>query len=113
MNNENSIVYLYGFSTRKNLLLANLNRILSEQISIGCKVSIVLIHDGVIGTSNKSIIPPALVEVLNLPINYYALIPDLKARGIDPNNLRDQIKGIEYDDLVEILIDNSKTISWM
>jgi sulfur relay protein TusB/DsrH len=113
MNEENSIVYLYGFSTRKNTLLANLNRIISEQIVSGCKISIVLIHDGVIGTSNRSIIPSALVELLNLPITFYALIPDLKARGIDPKNLRDNIKGIEYEDLVDILVNNLKTISWM
>ncbi|MFW9941207.1 MAG: DsrH/TusB family sulfur metabolism protein [Candidatus Thorarchaeota archaeon] len=86
---------------------------MSQQISTGCKISIVLIHDAVIGTSNKSIIPPALVELLNLPITFYALIPDLKARGLDPDNLRDRIKGLEYAELVEILVESSKTISWM
>ncbi|MFX0081795.1 MAG: DsrH/TusB family sulfur relay protein [Candidatus Hodarchaeota archaeon] len=113
MIEANSLVYLYGFSTRKNSLLVNLNKIISEQISIGSKISIVLIHDGVIGTSNKSIIPSGLVALLNLPINFYALIPDLKARSINPNNLRDKIKGIDYDDLVDILVNNSKIISWM
>lgn len=113
MQEDKTLAYLYGYSTRKNDRLDHLLKIIKEQIDVGAKISFVLIHDAVIGTSKKSIIPPSLVELLNLSITIYAIIPDLKARGIKPNDLRDQIKGIDYEDLVDILVKTPKIISWM
>ena len=113
MNTENSIIYLYGFSLRLRDKLESLLEILKEQIRSNIEINIVLIHDGVIGATTKGKIPENLLELSNLPINIYAVIPDLKARGMDPNNLFNKIKGIEYEDLVDILVNKIKIVSWM
>ena len=51
--------------------------------------------------------------LLNLPVTTYSLLPDLKARGIDATNLQNEVKGIEYEDLVDILVTIPKIVSWM
>ena len=113
IENENDIVYLYGFSTRKTVYLENLLSIVSEQIEDKISIAIVLVHDGVIGTSQSGIIPKLLEKLLNLSISVYALLPDLLARGIDPNTVDSKIKCIDYNDLVDILVETPKVASWM
>lgn len=113
MERNNSIVYVYGFSLRLSHKLDNLLKILKEQSKSNKSIIFVLIHDAVIGTSKKSNIPSSLVELLNLPITIYAMIPDIIARGIDPINLRSRIQGIDYEKLVDILVNSSKIVSWM
>jgi len=98
MEIEKDIVYLYGFSTRKQVYLDNLLGIVSEQIENNVSIAIVLIHDGVIGTSQSGIIPGLLDKLLNLSISVFALIPDLLARGIELNTVDPRIKCIEYND---------------
>ncbi|MFX0000934.1 MAG: sulfurtransferase complex subunit TusB [Candidatus Hodarchaeota archaeon] len=109
----NSIVYLYGFSPNSNDKLETLIEILKEQTSLDLEINIVLIQDGVIGTSRKGITPESIKTLLNLPVNVCAIIPDIKARGMDPNNLINQVKAIEYEDLVDILVETQKIVSWM
>jgi len=108
-----SIIYLYGFSPTLEMKLETMLEILKEQIKLNSDISVVLIHDGVIGTSNRGLTPESLKKILNLPLKIYAIIPDIKARGMDPNNLIDKIKGIEYEDLVDILATSHKIVSWM
>ena len=110
---NNSIVYLYGFNPTLSVKLKVLLKILKEQLETNTEINIVLMHDGVIGTSMKGETPKFLVELLRLPLNTYAIAPDIKARGMDPNNLINQIKGIEYEDLVDILVDTQKIVSWL
>ena len=57
MKIEKDIVYLYGFSTRKQTNLENLVNIVSEQIKNDVRIAIVFLHDGVIGTSQNGVIP--------------------------------------------------------
>ncbi|MBY9014194.1 MAG: sulfurtransferase complex subunit TusB [Candidatus Lokiarchaeota archaeon] len=113
IENEKAIVYLYGFSTRKRMYIDNLLGILSEQTKNNISIAIVLIHDGVIGTSQRGTIPRLLDKLLNLSISVFALLPDLLARGIEPNTVDPRIKCIEYEDLVEILAETPKVASWM
>ena len=113
MENEKDIVYLYGFSTRKQMYLDNLLSIVSEQIESNVSIAIVLIHDGVIGTSQSGTIPSLLDKLLNLSVSVFALIPDLLARGIEPNTIEPRIKCITYNDLVDILAQVPKVASWM
>ncbi|MFX0140247.1 MAG: DsrH/TusB family sulfur metabolism protein [Candidatus Hodarchaeota archaeon] len=113
MNNKNSIVYLYGFSPTLSVKSNMLLKIIKEQLETNTEINVVLIHDGVIGTSMKGETPKFLVELLRLPVNAYALSSDIKARGIDPNNLINHIKGIEYEDLVDILVNTQKIVSWV
>ncbi|MFX0042483.1 MAG: DsrH/TusB family sulfur metabolism protein [Candidatus Hodarchaeota archaeon] len=113
MKKNDSLVYLYGFSLRSSYKLENLLKILKEQSKNHINIIYVLIHDAVIGTSKKSLIPPSLVELLNLPMTIYVMIPDLLARGIDPTNLRNNIKAIGYEELVDILANTSNIVSWI
>ncbi len=110
---KNSIVYLFGFSSRFETKLRSLLEIVEEQIEENIKISIVLIHNGVIGVSKQEVLPLVLENLINLPVNIYALIPDIKARGMDSESLNSQITGIDYDDLVDILVDSQKIVSWM
>jgi len=113
LNSKNSILYLYGFSLRLRDKLESLLKILKEQIRTNIEINIVLIHDGVIGTTTNGKVPECLLELSNLPINIYAVITDIKARGMDPNNLFNKIEGIDYEDLVDILVNIQKIVSWM
>ena len=111
MNEE--LVYLYGFSTRKQVYLNNLLSILKEQLGNGASIAIVLIHDGVIGTSQSGTIPRSLDKLLSLSVSVFAMTPDLLARGIEPNTVDPRIKCIDYVDLVDILAQIPKVASWM
>jgi sulfur relay protein TusB/DsrH len=104
---------MYGFSLTLSDKLKDLLKILKEQIKVDIKINIILIHDGVIGISQEAKAPEYLADLLNLPVNIFAVIPDLKARGIDPKNIIKEIKGIEYDNLVDLLVDTQKIVSWM
>ena len=111
MNEE--LVYLYGFSTRKQMYLDNLLGIVSEQTENKVSIAIVLIHDGVIGTSQSGTIPSLLDKLLSLSVSVFVMTPDLLARGIEPNTVDPRIKCIEYDELVDILAQIPKVASWM
>ena len=113
MVNEKDIVYLYGFSTRKQMYIDNLLGIVSEQTENNVSIAIVLIHDGVIGTSQSGTIPSLLDKLLNLSVSVFAMTPDLLARGIEPNTVDPRIKCIEYNELVDILAQTPKVASWM
>lgn len=113
MSEDNSIVYMYGFSTMLESKLINLIKIIENQIKQNNQIHVVFIHDGVIGTSQKSKATQLMKKLLELPLTVYSVIPDLKARGIDKKNLRKGIQGIDYEDLVDILASHSKIVSWM
>ena len=113
MAEKESIAYLYGFSTMLESKLINLIKIIEQQLEQKHQISIVFIHDGVIGTSKKNKITSVMKMLLNLPVTTYSLLPDLKARGIDATNLQNEVKGIEYEDLVDILVTIPKIVSWM
>jgi sulfur relay protein TusB/DsrH len=113
MEKKKDIVYLYGFSTRKQMYLDNLLGIISEQAENNFSIAIVLIHDGVIGTSQSGTIPKSLDKLLNLSVSVFAMTPDLLARGIEPNKIDHRIQCIEYDELVDILAQTPKVASWM
>ena len=113
MPENTPIVYLYGFSTILESKLINLVKILETQVKQNIQISVVFIHDGVIGTSQKSKATPLMQKLLHLPLTAYSMIPDLKARGFNPKNLKKKIQGINYEDLVEILVINPKIVSWM
>jgi len=110
---EKDIVYLYGFSTRKQMYLDNLLGVVREQTENNVNITIVLIHDGVIGTSLIGTIPILLNKLLTLPVTVFAMTPDLLARGIEPKTVDPRIECIEYNDLVDILAQTPKVASWM
>lgn len=104
---------MYGFSTTLESKILNLLRLLEYQLEQKKKIHVVFIHDGVIGTSIKSKTSNSLLKLLKLPIFLYSMKPDLLARGIDAQKLQDGIRGIDYDDLVDLLVTSPKIVSWM
>ena len=113
MSEINEIVYMYGFTGRNSERLANFISILEEQIKSNAKITVILIHDAVIGTSKKGVIPPLMIQLLKLPIKVYGMNPDLLARGINPDDIDNRIECIEYTYLVDILVKVPKIVSWM
>ncbi|MHA2037812.1 MAG: DsrH/TusB family sulfur metabolism protein [Promethearchaeota archaeon] len=113
MVEKDSIVYLYGFSTMLESKLINLIKVIEHQLEQHHQISIIFIHDGVIGTSKKNRITSLMKKLLNLPITPYSLLPDLRARGMDATNLQNKVKGIEYEELVDKLVTIPKIVSWM
>ena len=73
MSTKNSIIYLYGFSPRLRDKSESLLKILNEQLETKIIKNIVLIHDGVIGTTSKEKPPKFLLDLLNHPINILKL----------------------------------------
>ncbi|MBY8992165.1 MAG: hypothetical protein KGD58_15575 [Candidatus Lokiarchaeota archaeon] len=113
MNEQLSLVYLYGFSPLLESKLSTVKKIIENQLNLGAQITFIFIHDAVIGTSHKHSTSPLMKELLQLPLEFYSMIPDFKARGIDPEKLQPKIKGIDYEDLVNILATTSKIVSWM
>jgi len=111
LDDNKKLVYLFGHSPRSGDQLGNLIEIIKEQTEVEIKV--ILIHDGVIGSSIKGVIPQSLEKLLNLKIEVFGMIPDLIARSIDPNTVDKRITTIEYDDLVDILAQIPNIASWM
>lgn len=113
MSEINEIVYMYGFTGRNSERLANFISVIEGQKKLNANIIVILIHDGVIGTSKKGIIPPMMIQLLNLPIKVYGMKPDFLARGINPDDIDNRIELLEYENLVDILVRVPKTVSWM
>jgi sulfur relay protein TusB/DsrH len=113
MSEQPILVYLYGYSIMLQSKLDTVKKIMENQLNQGAQITFVFIHDAVIGTSIKHNLSLLMKDLLQLPIKYYSMIPDLKARGIDSGNLQTGIEGIDYGDLVDILATTSKIVSWM
>lgn len=107
------LVYLFGFSPWKTDQLNNLLELVNFQVKNEASVSIVLIHDGVIGISKKGLTPEGLKRLIQAPIKLHAMIPDLEARGFTADNVMEGISCISYDQLTDILIHNDSVISWL
>jgi sulfur relay protein TusB/DsrH len=113
MDTEKKIVYLFGFSPRKEFHLENPINLIKEQLEIGAKIKFVLIHDGVIGISNRAKKSIFFEELLNLPITVYAIEPDLIARGLRLDWIDKRVIPLNYEELVDILTDSPHIVSWM
>jgi len=107
------ILYLYGFNAKHNIKSTLFNRIIQEELALGAEINLVLLHDAVIGISKKGKTPDLINRLLKLPLNIYALKPDIIARGLDPNLVFEKIRVIGYDDLVDLLVETPITASWM
>jgi sulfur relay protein TusB/DsrH len=93
--------------------LNTVKQIIEHQLNKGVQISFIFIHDAVIGSSHKHKTSPLMKNLLQLPIKFYSMIPDLKARGLDSENLHSNINGIDYEDLVDLLVTTPKIVSWM
>ncbi|MFW9970570.1 MAG: DsrH/TusB family sulfur metabolism protein [Candidatus Odinarchaeota archaeon] len=113
MSENLDMVYLFGFSSNTGTYLERLLPILKAQKTKNSKIGIVLLHNGVIGITTKGKIPKQMEDLIDLNIPLFAMVPDLKARGITLDYVSEKIRPIEYDDLIDILDATPKIISWM
>ncbi len=74
--------------------------------------SILLIEDGVYGALANSAISEMVKEKMN-NISIYALAPDLAARGIEVENLIDNIKATDYAGFVDLVAKNDVSQAWL
>ncbi|MFX0100197.1 MAG: sulfurtransferase complex subunit TusB [Candidatus Hodarchaeota archaeon] len=110
MAEKHDFLYLVGYNSREYSDLAKLLDILGAQ-SGSNSIGVVLIQDGVIGLSKKGRAPAFLSDLMKLSLKVYAMVPDLKARGIQ--KIIDGVDGIEYGDLVDLMVDSTKVVSWL
>ena len=110
---ENSILYLYGVSLSRLDKGSNFLSIIQKQVDNGAQVAVVLIHDAVIGTSQRGKRFKMIDRLIELPIKLTAMKPDIQARGMDFNALYEEIRPIDYDELVDELILYKKIVSWL
>lgn len=107
------MIYLFGFSSRYGDELSGLVPILKNHINNGKKIGIVFIHDGVIGVSAKGRMTESIIELKGLSLKKFVMHPDLSARGIPLEYLQENVKPIGYTELVDIIENSNKVISWM
>jgi sulfur relay protein TusB/DsrH len=110
---NNKILFLAGFSLRRTDIWNNLLEIFRSHLDLKAQVTIVFIQDGVIGLNKTANIPKKYEKIFDLPISFYALLPDISSRGINPNLVRNLIQLIDYDDLVDLIVENPKVVSWI
>ncbi|MHA2180387.1 MAG: DsrH/TusB family sulfur metabolism protein [Promethearchaeota archaeon] len=113
MTDNLDVIYLFGFSEMTGNHLRRLLPILKSQIKKTVKLGLVLIQDGVIGVSTMGKIPKHMEELLNLDVAVYAMIGDIISRGIRPEFIHNKVESIEYDDLIDLIDNTPKVISWM
>jgi sulfur relay protein TusB/DsrH len=110
---EMDILYLFGISERTGNHLERLLPLLKTQLQKGSKVKLVLIHDGVIGFTTNNNSPKAIEELLGLDLSIFAMAPDMKARGLSIERLNTKVNPVEYSELVNLIENSQKVISWM
>ena len=113
MSENLDMIYLFGYSGMTGNQLERLLPILKSQIVKNTKLGLVLIHDGVIGITTKGKIPKEVEELFSMEVEIFAMKSDMKARGIAPEHVRNKIKSIDYDDLIDVIDTTPKVISWM
>ncbi|MFX1497058.1 MAG: DsrH/TusB family sulfur relay protein [Promethearchaeota archaeon] len=107
------MIYLFGFSPRYGDELNRLVPILKNHVNNGKKMGIVFIHDGVIGVSAKGKMIESMIELRSLSLKKFVMGPDLSARGIPLEYIQENTKPIGYMELVDIMENSNKVISWM
>ena len=74
--------------------------------------SILLTEDGVFGAIKGTKKSDAVTKAMG-NISFYALGPDLDARGISKDKLIDGIKVVDYGGFVDLVADHSATQAWL
>jgi len=124
------IVYLFGYSLLGTNQFEQLIPLVKNQLTKDVKISVVLLHDAVVGTSSKGTTPNPLKELLDfafqlknmgnvtgieptVKLHIHVLKEDLEARGLNTEDLIPRLEPITYIKLVDILDEGKKIVSWM
>jgi tRNA 2-thiouridine synthesizing protein B len=74
--------------------------------------SILLIEDGVYGALKNTSFESTIISMQKAS-KFYALGPDLKARGLDKSSLISNIEIIDYKEFVKLTVENNKIQNWL
>jgi len=74
--------------------------------------SILLIEDGVYGALKNTSFESTIISIQKAS-KFYALGPDLKARGLDKSSLISNIEIIDYKEFVKLTVENDKIQNWL
>ncbi|VAW95620.1 tRNA 5-methylaminomethyl-2-thiouridine synthase subunit TusB [hydrothermal vent metagenome] len=74
--------------------------------------SVLLTEDGVYGAMKGSTCSDAVSNSMK-ETSFYALGPDLKARGVTEDKLIDGVKVVDYTGFVNLVIENDNLQSWL
>lgn len=86
---------------------------LESCISLAAKgSSILLIEDGVYAAV-KDTAKSAMVKDAMQNVAFYALGPDVAARGISEDQVMDGIKLVDYEGFVDLAVENDKVNAWL
>ena len=77
----------------------------------GC--SVLLIEDGVVCATVGGRFADILTEAITRDMAFYALNPDLKARGFSDKQVLEGVKLIGYEDFVDLVADHDNVQSWL
>jgi len=74
--------------------------------------AVLLFEDGVIGAMKNTKHSDAVAKAMS-DISFYALGPDIKARGLNDGNIIDGINVIDYDGFVDLTTEHNTVQSWL
>lgn len=99
---------LFGYSGYDDKQRNNLTSIVTKLEQPG----IVLLEDAVIGSLKTGEIHP-YSELLKKGVSIYCMIEDLEARGMNSSDLEDRISPISFSDLMDLIEESQRLISWL
>ncbi len=78
---------------------------------VGQGDAVLLLEGGVYAARQDSVFSPKLKEAM-LHVSIHALLPDLVARGIGPEEILDGVALVEYEGFVRLTLACSPILSW-
>ena len=76
------------------------------------KGAVLLIEDGVIAADKRTRFKD-LVQEAQSRLQFYVLMADASARGIDSTALIDGVKPVDYNDFVDLVVEHDNVQSWV
>jgi tRNA 2-thiouridine synthesizing protein B len=74
--------------------------------------SVLLIEDGVYGAMKGTGITEKVQQAMD-GVKFYVLGPDLKARGVNDEQVIEGVKVIDYGDFVDLVAEHDNVQSWL
>lgn len=99
---------LYGTSGFMSCVLDRMSPI-AEQLQ---DAGVVLMEDATIGTSKASK-PTPYQRLIDQKIPLFCVVEDLEARGFAQDLLLDQIKPVSYGDVIDMIEQADRVVSWI
>ncbi|MHA1882019.1 MAG: sulfurtransferase complex subunit TusB [Candidatus Thorarchaeota archaeon] len=110
---KHSVLYLFGFSPRLCKGIQKLIRLVTAQVENDHNVGVILAHDGVVGAAPKTSVPDEISKLINTGASIYVLEADLEARGLSKMPLVEGLSTINYDDVIDLIVDSEAFFSWI